>query len=111
MCAGEIEARAVDLAHDICDLVSDRLLGAPVLVGGDGWDIESAMPECPEGQRRVTDVSLVGEHDLHDGNIANHRGRDGGDEKEDGGEEDEDSAYAMEPAKHDGGIDCTLRDV
>lgn len=100
---GEIEVGTVDLAHDVCDLVANLLFAAPVLIGLNRRNVKRTVAECTERQRRVTDVGLVGERDLHDGNVSDHRCRDGRDKQENGRDQDQESADAMKPPEHRGG--------
>ena len=50
------------------------------------------MAEGAEGDGRVADGRLVGQHDFEDGDVVDDGGGDGGDEQEDGGDEEEDDA-------------------
>ena len=89
ICAGEVEARSVDLAHNICDLVANCFRAAVVLIGRDGGYIECAMPECAESEGAMTDIGLVREHHFHDPDVANNRCADRGNEQENGRDENE----------------------
>lgn len=103
ICAGQVETRSIDLAHDVCNLVADRLGAAIVLVGRDGRHIERAMSKGSKSERAMTNVGLVREHYFQDCNIANDRRADRGDEEQDSRDEDEGRPDDMKPAKHDGG--------
>jgi hypothetical protein len=104
VCAGEVEARSVDLAHDIRNFVADCFGAAVVLIGRDGGHIERAMPECAESEGTMADVGLVLEHHFHNPDVANDGSADRGNEQENGRDEDERGADNVKPAKHDCGV-------
>ena len=104
----------VDLLHDRGRLIANYFGEAEVLVGSEGMGIsgrrtryletlfagkrigllngrhvENAVAKGPEDDRRVTDIRLVGEHDLENGDVLNDRRGDGGDEEENGRYEDQ----------------------
>ncbi len=58
----DVETSAINLAHDHCRLVAYRFGIAVILIRGDGSDIENTVAEAAEGNRRVTDITLVGLH-------------------------------------------------
>jgi len=67
------------------------------------------VAESAKSDGTVPDVCLVSEIDLEDGNVANDRGADCGDEEEDGGNEEEGhpdpGALSVRFHHRDGGMD------
>ena len=53
-------------------------------------NIEDAVAEGPKCDGGVSNVGLVGKHDLQDSNVTDDWGRDAGDEQQNGGDEEED---------------------
>lgn len=86
----------VDRAHHVSGLVPDAFPVAIILVRLRRRDVEHAVPERAERDARVAYVAGVGEGHFEDGDVADHRGRDGGDEEEEGGGEEEDGADPVE---------------
>jgi len=95
---GLVEMCVVDAIHDDCWIVANLVLGAVVLVGGGGSNIENAVPECPKCDRGMASVGCIGESHLQKANIIHNWRGDGSDEEEDTSGEEEESADMVENA-------------
>jgi len=93
---GSVEVRVVDFGHDISRIVADMLASAVVLIGLYWSYIENAVSKCAKCDRRVSNISLVGEHHLQHRNVVDDRCRDRGDEKKNRSCEDKERANMME---------------
>jgi len=93
---GSVEVRVVDFGHDISRIVADMLASAVVLIGLYWSYIENAVSKCTKCDRRVSNISLVGEHHLQHRNVIDDGCGDRGDEKKNRSCEDKERANMME---------------
>lgn len=71
--AGAIEACPINLAHDVCDIVTDCLRTAVVLICCDWGHIERTMSKCSKRERAMSNIGLVREHNFHNADVADNR--------------------------------------
>ena len=104
----------INTFHDGRGLVANDLGVAVILIGSGtilawkskeqdkrilhGRDIENTVTEAAKCYRGMANIRLVHQFDLQDGNVANDRRRDGGNEEEDGGGEEEEGADMVKEA-------------
>jgi len=87
-----------DGGHNPGWIVTDVTAWTPVLVGGDGRNIENAVTKSPECNGRIAYVGTVCQGHFQNGNVANDWSRDGGDEEENKCEEEEEGSNMMDDA-------------
>jgi len=104
-----VEICIVNRGHYVCGVVADVFASAVVLVGA-GWrNIKHTMPKCPECNTRMSDIALVGEHNLHDRDITDDWRRDGGDQQQDSSCKKEEAADMVENSSFGHCDGCWLR--
>jgi len=91
-----VEVGAVNGGHHVNGVVSNVLAGAVILVGISWRNIEHTVSKGSKGNTRVSDIALVGKHNLHDRDVMDDWRRDGGDQQQNRCCEEEEGAHMVE---------------
>lgn len=91
-----VEICVVDHGHDVGGVVADVFAGAVILISAGRRNIENTMSKGTERYTRMSDITLVGKHNLQDWDIIDDWRRDGGDQQQNSSCEQEEGADMVE---------------